>query len=42
MRSEFGKHKLAYVALILGLAGFILLFFAVWPNHLYQDRKSVV
>jgi hypothetical protein len=37
MRSEFAKHKIAYIALIAGLVGITLLFLAAWPNTFYQQ-----
>jgi hypothetical protein len=40
MNIELGRHKLAYFILLLGIGIFILYFFAVWPNRVYQRVLS--
>ncbi len=36
MRKEFIKHKLAYIILFIFLSLAIFLFFAVWPDRVFQ------
>ena len=36
MLTEFTKHSLAYLVLALALIIFVIVFLAVWPNHLIQ------
>jgi hypothetical protein len=41
IRSELQHHKLAYTILILALICFVVVFFGVWPNRVFQ-RVSIV
>lgn len=41
MKAEFLKHQLAYITLMIFLAVYVLLFFALWPNRLYQRYLSI-
>lgn len=41
MKTEFFKHKLAYLILIAALAFYVFLFFAFWPNRTYQRYLGI-
>lgn len=36
MRSEFIRHRLAYIVLMVGIAIFVVLFLGAWPNRWIQ------
>lgn len=40
MRIELGRHKIAYLVLLIGIAVFVFYFFAVWPNRVSQRILS--
>ena len=41
MKTEFFKHKVAYLVLIAVLAFYVFLFFAFWPNIIYQRYLGI-
>ena len=40
MRTEFWRHKLAYLLLLIGIAAFLFYFFKVWPDRVQQRLAS--
>lgn len=41
MKNELNKHRLAYLSLALGLAGFVVMFLGVWPS-LFWQRITII